>query len=102
MMHVCGEHKLLAEIFTHIVINIPAISSDVYVDKSTVDRVRPCVWTRINPPHGNRRPYPKNYNQFALEFTDVTRHSFTSQLAQIWSKGHPWGWGRPCLGHVEI
>ncbi len=38
-MHACVEHKLLAEIFTYIVINIPAISLEMYVDKSAVGRL---------------------------------------------------------------
>jgi hypothetical protein len=39
MTHACVEHKLLSEIFTHIIINPHAISSDMYVDKSAVGRL---------------------------------------------------------------
>jgi hypothetical protein len=52
------EYKLLAGIFTHIVINIPAISSEMYVDKSTVGSDH-AFEPQVNPPRGNRRTVPK-------------------------------------------
>jgi hypothetical protein len=46
-MHMCVEHKLLSEIFTHIIINPHAISLDMYVDKSAVGR--PGQTMHLNP-----------------------------------------------------
>ena len=52
--HACVEHKLLGEIFTHIVINIPAISSDMYMNKSAVSRLGQTMRLDPNKPSSRK------------------------------------------------